>query len=124
MRYHSYTMVENYNIDLDDEPEPAVEAININVMDEVNHDRKSSGKPISKGMLIADIVDEHPDLVPVIMDYGVHCVGCGASMFETLEEGFMGHGMEDDEINKIVDDLNGFIKISESKAAEIKQSPL
>jgi hypothetical protein len=31
-------------------------------------------------------------------------------MFETLEEGFMGHGMDDREIEKIMDELNAYIK--------------
>jgi hybrid cluster-associated redox disulfide protein len=104
-------MDKGYNIELNDEnASNDFESVNIDNTSTQDRDRKPSSKLISKGMLIADVVDEHPDLVPAIMDYGVHCVGCGAAMFETLEEGFMGHGMEDEEITKIVDDLNELIK--------------
>jgi len=65
---------------------------------------------ISKDMIIADIVDKHPALVPFIMDYGVHCIGCGIAMFETLGEGFSGHGYTVEEIDKAVEDLNKILK--------------
>jgi hybrid cluster-associated redox disulfide protein len=68
-----------------------------------------SSRPISKNMMISEIVDEHPDIVPNIMNMGMHCVGCGASAFETLEEGFIMHGLEPNEIDKIVEDLNKVI---------------
>ncbi len=67
------------------------------------------GEPISKDMMIEDVIMVHPDLAPVIMDYGVHCVGCGASGFETIEEGFMGHGMSEEEIDDIIIELNKLI---------------
>jgi hybrid cluster-associated redox disulfide protein len=69
-----------------------------------------SGRPISKNMLITEVVDEHPDIIPEIMNRGMHCVGCGASAFETLEEGFMMHGMEPDEVDKTVEELNKIIE--------------
>jgi len=69
----------------------------------------SSTKPISKTMLISEIVDEHPDIVPEIMSRGMHCVGCGASAFETLEEGFMMHGMDPEDIDKTISELNKII---------------
>ena len=65
---------------------------------------------ISKDMLIADIVSRHPELIEYIMDYGVHCIGCGAAMFETLEQGFAGHGMPEKEIDKAVEELNKIIR--------------
>ena len=40
----------------------------------------------------------------------MHCIGCQASMFETLEEGFMGHGMTDEEINKVMKEINKYIE--------------
>ena len=73
---------------------------------EKNASGKPSVRPISKGMMISEIINEHPEIIPKIMDKGMHCVGCGANMFETLEEGFMMHGMDHEEIDRIVEELN------------------
>ena len=78
---------------------------------------------IKKDMLIAEIVEKHPELVDYIMDMGVHCIGCGAAMFETLEEGFMGHGMRTAEIDKTIEELNKII-VENAKTLKAKQSPL
>jgi hybrid cluster-associated redox disulfide protein len=95
------------NISIDTEPtEPDIDVTD----SELNTDKKPSGRPINKSMLIVDIIDEHPDVIPLLLEKGMHCIGCGASMFETLEEGFMGHGMDDREIEKIMDELNAYIK--------------
>lgn len=64
---------------------------------------------ISKDMIILDIVDKYPYLAEYIMDYGVHCVGCGIAAFETLEQGFLGHGMSEEELDKIILELNKVI---------------
>ena len=70
---------------------------------------------LTKDMLIADIVNDYPYLAEYIMDLGVHCIGCGAAMFETLEQGFLGHGMSDDEIDTIIIELNKIISDHEKK---------
>jgi len=64
---------------------------------------------ISKDMIIAEIVAKFPYLAEYIMDYGVHCVGCGVASFETLEEGFMGHGMTSENVDVIIEELNKVI---------------
>ena len=65
---------------------------------------------ITKDMMINDIVTEYPVLIEYIMDYGLHCIGCAASPFETLEEGFLGHGMSPEEIIDIVEKLNKVVE--------------
>ncbi|MDO4622774.1 MAG: hydroxylamine reductase [Eubacteriales bacterium] len=45
-------------------------------------------------MIVADIVREYPDLVPVMMSCGLHCISCGVSEMETLEEACMTHGLD------------------------------
>lgn len=71
---------------------------------------------ITKNMIISEIVEKFPYLAEYIMDYGVHCIGCGIASFETLEEGFMGHGMTSEEIDLIVDELNKIIEEKENNA--------
>ena len=62
---------------------------------------------ITKDMLILDIVEKNTDLADVLTEeYGFHCVGCMAASMETLEQGALVHGMTEDQIDKMVADLN------------------
>jgi hybrid cluster-associated redox disulfide protein len=94
----------------DEEKEPEKESFNISATDGEHHEGDSSGDSIHKSMFIADVVNEYPEIVPLIMKSGLHCIGCGAAMFETLEEGFMAHGMDNGEIERIIKELNDYIK--------------
>lgn len=61
---------------------------------------------ITKDMTIGDVVQRWPQLAETLMANGVHCVGCGARFFETLEMGFKGHGMSDEQVDDIIKQLN------------------
>jgi hybrid cluster-associated redox disulfide protein len=62
---------------------------------------------ITKDILILDLVEQNPNLASVLTEeYGFHCVGCMAASMETLEQGALVHGMTDDQIEKMVEDLN------------------
>jgi hydroxylamine reductase len=77
---------------------------------------ESNSNKISKDMIIADIVNNHPYLAPYIMDYGVHCIGCGIATMETLEEGFTGHGISPEEIDQAIEELNKIIEENEKNS--------
>ena len=96
-------------LDENQEENNKVEWFDIDSTEPRKNERSPSMRPISKTMLISEIVDEHPDIIPEIMNMGMHCVGCGASSLETLEEGFMMHGMDPEEIEKMVSELNKII---------------
>src|SRR3989338_4811590 len=70
---------------------------------------------ISKAMPIADVVARYPSIVDTLQSYGIHCVGCGASTFETIDQGFKGHGMSDTEVEAIVEELNRVAKTAPKK---------
>lgn len=55
---------------------------------------------------IAELVDNYPEAVDVLMAFGLHCVGCFASQFDTIGEGAMIHGMMDEEIDEMIDEVN------------------
>jgi iron-sulfur cluster assembly accessory protein len=65
---------------------------------------------ITKDMPIAEILESFPErsmlISEILLDFGIHCVGCGASSFETLEEGVLGHGFTEEELSKLVKNLN------------------
>lgn len=62
---------------------------------------------------IAELTNKYPETAEVLLSYGLHCVGCMASAFDSIEAGAKIHGMEDDEINEMVDRINEVIEFGE-----------
>ena len=56
--------------------------------------------------LVSEVVEAFPKAAGVLMSYGLHCVGCAASAFDTIEGGAKLHGMADDEIARMIADVN------------------
>ena len=63
-------------------------------------------KKITRNWKIEKILEEYPDSVEVLVDYGFHCIGCALASFETLEQGAKAHGLKDKDIDELVDKLN------------------
>ena len=55
-------------------------------------------KEVTKDMTIGQILIDAPDVAPILMAVGMHCLGCPASQGETLEEAAMVHGINIDEL--------------------------
>ena len=53
---------------------------------------------INKDMLIGEILETNPELAPILMEAGMHCLGCPASAGESLEEACLVHGIDVDEL--------------------------
>ncbi|MCR5485981.1 MAG: DUF1858 domain-containing protein [Lachnospiraceae bacterium] len=53
---------------------------------------------ITKETTIGDVLQIKPDAVPVLMEIGMHCIGCPASMGETVEEAAAVHGIDADDL--------------------------
>ncbi len=68
---------------------------------------------ITRDMTIEDIFKRFPQkgqkLAQTITAAGLHCVGCSAATWETLEGGMLGHGMAEEEIDRLVDQLNDIL---------------
>lgn len=64
---------------------------------------------VTKTMRPSDIVAVAAGSDRLMAEYGLHCFNCSANTLETLEEGCLGHGFEQDEIDELVDDINRLI---------------
>ena len=53
---------------------------------------------ITKEMTIGQILKIKPEVAPILMGMGMHCLGCPASQGESLEEAAMVHGMNIDDL--------------------------
>ena len=49
---------------------------------------------ITKDMTIGEILRARPEVAPVLMEAGMHCLGCPSAQGESLEEAAMVHGMD------------------------------
>ncbi|WP_293978592.1 hydroxylamine reductase [uncultured Clostridium sp.] len=54
---------------------------------------KAENGVITKDMVIADIVNADPENTKILMECGMHCIGCPSSQMETLEEACNVHGL-------------------------------
>jgi len=65
-------------------------------------------------MLLGEIVVTYPQVTEVLVeDYGLHCVGCFAAAYETLEQGAIVHGLNDKQIDEMVKKLNEIVSKTE-----------
>ena len=65
---------------------------------------------VHKDMTMGEILQKYPATVEVMQKYGLHCFGCHVSTWETLEQGVQGHRGTQVEVNKLVNEMNEFIK--------------
>lgn len=59
---------------------------------------------ITKDMTIGDILRANPKVAPVLMEAGMHCLGCPSAQAETLEEACEVHGID---VNELLEKING-----------------
>ena len=53
---------------------------------------------ITKDMTIGEILRNKPDVAPILLEAGMHCLGCPSAQAESLEEAAMVHGMDVDSL--------------------------
>ena len=58
---------------------------------------------ISKEMTIGEILRTNPAVAPILMEAGMHCLGCPSAQGESLEEAAMVHGMD---VNDLMSKIN------------------
>ena len=61
---------------------------------------------ITKDMPIQHVLETYPQTSEILMEAGLGCIGCPFSQQETIEQGFSVHGMDSEEIDEIVEQLN------------------
>ena len=49
---------------------------------------------ITKNTTIGEALSINPNIAPVLMEIGMHCLGCPSAQGETLEEAAMVHGID------------------------------
>ena len=70
---------------------------------------------ISKELALGEVVRRFPEAVPVMLDYGLHCIGCHVAAFETIEQGAIAHGMSDADLEKMLSEMNKAVEKDRKK---------
>lgn len=61
---------------------------------------------VNKDMTIAEMIQIDTGIIPILMEAGMHCVGCPSAQGETLEEAAMVHGMDGE---ALVEEINKYL---------------
>lgn len=73
---------------------------------------------VSKDMIIGEIIQMDQGFIPILMEAGMHCLGCPSSQAESLEDAAMVHGLDAD---KLVADLNAYLESKQDKLSNKKE---
>lgn len=68
--------------------------------------KKTGSYVLTEDTILSQIVSESPRTAELLSEYGLHCVNCFASTFDTLETGAQVHGMSNDEMKQMIDEIN------------------
>lgn len=72
----------------------------------ITKEKKATETKITKEIKIGELMINYPQAVEILFEEGIHCLGCGAAHFESLEDGLKAHGKSDQEIEEIIKKLN------------------
>lgn len=61
---------------------------------------------VTKDMIIGELIMIDRGIIPILMQAGMHCIGCPSSQGETLEEACMVHGMD---VEALLTDINSYL---------------
>lgn len=61
---------------------------------------------VTKETTIGELIATYPQVAPILMEVGMHCLGCPSAQAETLGEAAMVHGMDAD---LLVEKINAFL---------------
>lgn len=65
---------------------------------------------ITKDMTMGEILQKYPAAAEVMQAHGLHCVGCHVATWETLEQGILGHGGGQEQVEALTKDINELLK--------------
>lgn len=61
---------------------------------------------VTKDTIIGDLLQIDQNVAPLLLNIGMHCLGCPSSQMETIAEAAMVHGIDPDDL---VVEINTFL---------------
>ena len=69
--------------------------------------KKEENMKINKDTKIGELLEKAPEKAEILLEAGMHCLGCPASQMETIEEACQVHGID---VEEVVEKLNAETK--------------
>ena len=60
---------------------------------------------VTRSTMIGELLQIDENIAPILLNIGMHCLGCPSSQMETIEEAAMVHGIEADALVAQVNDF-------------------
>ncbi|HPS40730.1 MAG TPA: DUF1858 domain-containing protein [Candidatus Woesebacteria bacterium] len=70
---------------------------------------------IDKNTNIQELIATDPEMNEVLYKYGLYCGNCFAAGYDTVEEGARTHGLQDEEIEELLEELNKKTKLKNTQ---------
>src|SRR3989344_7309810 len=78
---------------------------------------------VSKDMTVGEVIKKYPNVVEILQSFGLQCVGCSVNPYETIEQGTVGHGMSENDMNSMIKEANEYLgKVGSGKEEEIEHN--
>lgn len=65
---------------------------------------------VTKSTMIGELLQINENIAPILLNIGMHCLGCPSSQMESIEEAAMVHGIQPDDL---VAQINDFLAKNE-----------
>ena len=64
-------------------------------------------RKVTKETMIGELLQIDTEIAPILFGIGMHCLGCPASQMETIEEAAAVHGVDADELVRMLNEKMG-----------------
>ena len=61
---------------------------------------------VTKDTMIGELLQIDENVAPMLLNIGMHCLGCPSSQMETIAEAAMVHGLD---VDLLVDQINDYL---------------
>ena len=61
-------------------------------------------------MVLGEVVLLYPKSAEIMLEYGLHCVGCFANAFDTIKDAMKIHGISKQDTDEMIDRINKVTK--------------
>jgi len=65
---------------------------------------------ITKDMTLGEVLQKYPDTAKILFKNGLHCIGCQIATVESIEQGCMAHGLDEEKIDAMIKEMNEAVK--------------
>ena len=60
---------------------------------------------VTKATMIGELLQIDQNIAPILLNIGMHCLGCTSSQMDTIEEAAMVHGIDPEALVKEINDF-------------------